>query len=69
MRENPDGFPSSPSASRAAAPFPVCGWACLKSFSPQRLGVMKNKVTAGLNPADPATMVVGDYTRVKRIVF
>jgi hypothetical protein len=32
MRENPDGFPSSPGASRAAAPIPVYRWDLLNWF-------------------------------------
>jgi hypothetical protein len=32
IRENPDGFPSSPGASRAAAPIPVYRWDLFKRF-------------------------------------
>src|SRR5258708_32242312 len=55
MRENPDGFPSSPGATRRAAPIPVCGWDLFE----QRADIAvlcsgENEVIAGGTPANPA---------------
>jgi hypothetical protein len=63
MRWNPDGSLSSPGASRAAALLPVYRWAFFeKNLSSPRSGVVIDKVTAGLNPADPATLAKGSVT-------
>ena len=57
MRENPDGFPSSPGASRGAAPIPVYGWDFSMNLQKSRcLAVDGNKVMAGGTPANPATL-------------
>src|ERR1035437_3242132 len=53
MRENPDGFPSSPGASRAAALYPVYRLACLRnSCSQRRLRAVSTKSWPG-GPGQP----------------
>ena len=57
MRENPDGFPSSPGAARAAAPIPVIDKSCLRLFLQATLGDEEGKVMAGETPANPAALL------------
>jgi hypothetical protein len=55
MRENPDGFPSSPGAPRAAAPIPVYRWDFLKGLAHMQVSGGEAWVTAGINPAFSTT--------------
>jgi hypothetical protein len=56
MRENPDGFLSSPGASRVAALIPVYRWDFTKKLKPCDVWSAEDKVAAGLNPAALATL-------------
>jgi hypothetical protein len=61
IRENPDGFPLSPGAARAADSIPVYGWDFLKA-TPGHDWEYKNQVAAGINPAAKAVLVQ-EFTR------
>src|ERR1700680_1781952 len=63
MRGNPDGSLSSPGAARAAALFPVYGWALFWKVSPSDDWSGSDKIMAGVTPANPATLVAGPYAR------